>query len=187
WQPARDLFTRGAPLMEGQGKRLLLAVGLALGVMLLWNMIFPGEKPPEPPKDGSGSAGAISKVLPAKSKVCVPKPTGDGKPAIKAPAEVPDEIIKRSFPGKFAASFSNNGGALVSWVLLDSRYEKDPLKGEMISTKPNTGAFRVGFWEGSRKCLPEHQSWTFDKEKSNETTVVYTYKYEDVELTKVFT
>ena len=40
--------------MEGQGKRLLLAVALALGVMLVWNMIFP-SKPDDQQQAGSGS------------------------------------------------------------------------------------------------------------------------------------
>src|SRR5688572_26827612 len=172
--------------MEGQGKRLLIAVGLALGVMLLWNMIFPPEKPPEPPKDGSA---ATVKVIPAKSKVCVPKPTGDTKPADMKPAEAPDEVITRSFPGKLVAKFSSNGGALVSWVLDDPRYAKDHTKGELLATQKNTGAFRVGFWEGSSKCLPEHQVWTLDKARSPKdgTTVVYTYTYDGIELTKTYT
>ena len=35
--------------MQDQGKRLLLAVALALGVMMIWQVMFPGEKPK--PKD----------------------------------------------------------------------------------------------------------------------------------------
>jgi YidC/Oxa1 family membrane protein insertase len=44
--------------MQDQGKRLLLAVALALGVMMLWQVLFPpDEPPPKPPiADGSGSA-----------------------------------------------------------------------------------------------------------------------------------
>ena len=40
--------------MQDQGKRLLLAVALALGVMLLWNVIFPSKKadPPKPAPAG---------------------------------------------------------------------------------------------------------------------------------------
>jgi YidC/Oxa1 family membrane protein insertase len=178
--------------MEGQGKRLLLAVGLALGVMLLWNMIFPGEKPPEQPKDGSGSAAAVSKLQPAKSKVCVPKLPAGSKPVdMKPAAEAPDEIITRSYPGKLVAKFSSNGGSLVSWVLDDPRYAKDATKGELLPPQRNAGAFRVGFWDdkygASTKCLPEQQTWTFDKSQSTDTTIVYTYKYENIELTKAFT
>jgi YidC/Oxa1 family membrane protein insertase len=170
--------------MEGQGKKLMLAVGLALGVMLLWNMIFPPEKPPEAPKDGSA---AVVKSIPAKSKVCVPKPTADAKPADIKPT-APDEIITRAYPGKLTAKFSSNGGSLVSWVLDDPRYAKDATQGELLPAKQReTGAFRIGFWEGSRKCLPDHQVWTFDKKSSNDTKVVYTYAYDGVELTKTFT
>jgi YidC/Oxa1 family membrane protein insertase len=171
--------------MEGQGKRLLLAVGLALGVMLLWNMIFPPEKPPEP-TPGGGSA--VAKPIPAKSKVCAPRPTiVDGKPVDIKPVEAPDEIVTRAYPGKLTAKFSNNGAALVSWKLDDPRYAKDATKGELLAQQKHTGAFRVGFWEGSSRCLPEHQVWTFDKAASTDTKVVYTYAFNGVELTKTFT
>src|SRR5689334_21595180 len=42
--------------MQDQGKRLLLAVGLALLVMMTWQVLFPSKKPPpKPPGVGSGS------------------------------------------------------------------------------------------------------------------------------------
>ena len=42
--------------MQDQGKRLLLAVGLALLVMMTWQVLFPSKKPPpKPPTVGSGS------------------------------------------------------------------------------------------------------------------------------------
>jgi hypothetical protein len=38
--------------MQDQGKRLLFAVALMLGVLLLWQKLFP---PADQPKDGKGS------------------------------------------------------------------------------------------------------------------------------------
>ncbi|MBA3403152.1 MAG: hypothetical protein H0U13_00500, partial [Gemmatimonadaceae bacterium] len=119
--------------MEGQGKRLLLAVGLALGVMLLWNMVFPSEPPPEPPPgvgSGSGQTPATA-VATAKSKVCHAKPPADGKPVDMKPAESPVELVTRTFPGKLNAKFSAENAALVSWQLADARFQKDYTQGEL--------------------------------------------------------
>ena len=97
----------------------------------------------------------------------------------------PAEIITRTFPNKVEAKFSTHGGTLVGWRLNDPRYAKDATKGELMAEQ--AGSFAVGFWAGSNKCLPEHQTWTLDKARTNETTIVYTYAYDGVELTKVFT
>jgi len=175
--------------MEGQGKRLLLAVALALGVMLVWNMIFPSTPPDEPAQaqgSGSGSGGFAMVAPSAKSRVCIAKPaTGAPDEPAKLTLESPDEVISRTYPGKLDAKFSSNGGTLVSWRLNDPRYLKDYTKGELMAKQ--AGSFAVGFWAGSKKCLPEHQTWTLDKTKTNDTTVVYTYTYDGIELTKVFT
>jgi YidC/Oxa1 family membrane protein insertase len=71
--------------MQDQGKRLLLAVALALGVMMIWQVMFPGEKPkPKPATDGSGSA---AEVVPANNgfddevKPPAPPATGSGSAA----------------------------------------------------------------------------------------------------------
>ena len=41
--------------MQDQGKRLLITVALALGVMLVWNSVFHKDEPP-PPTTGSSQA-----------------------------------------------------------------------------------------------------------------------------------
>jgi YidC/Oxa1 family membrane protein insertase len=172
--------------MEGQGKRLLLAVALALVVMLLWNMVFPSKPPDEPPTTGSGSGKTpITAPVAAKSKVCYAKPAGPAPATDPKSAESPDEVITRSFPGKLTAKFSANGGSLVSWVLADARFQKDATQGELIAKQ--AGSFQVGFWQGSKHCLPERTVWTLDKTRTNETTIVYTLAHENLELTKVFT
>lgn len=171
--------------MEGQGKRLLLAVALALVVMLLWNMVFPTTPPDEPPATGSGSGKtAIAQPVAAKTKVKVCPATAIPAPDPKD-AESPVETIARSFPGKLNAKFSANGGTLVSWQLADARFQKDATKGELMAQQ--AGSFQVGFWDGSTLCLPERQIWTLDKAKTTDTTIVYTYAYQNLELTKVFT
>jgi hypothetical protein len=44
--------------MQEQGKRLLLACALALGVLLIWQTLSPSKKPP--PKVGQGSGSALT-------------------------------------------------------------------------------------------------------------------------------
>ena len=51
--------------MENQGKRLLLAVALALGAMMIFNMIW-GEKPkPDDAKKTQGSGSQVVHAPPA--------------------------------------------------------------------------------------------------------------------------
>ncbi len=176
--------------MQGQGKRLLLAVALALGVMLVWQMIFPSKPDELPPGVGSGSVGSngqpiVGTPVAAKSKVFYCKaPAGTNEPAKVSP-ESPDEIISRTFPGKLEAKFSSTGATLVGWRLNHPRYAKDHTQGELMAKQ--AGSFAVGFWAGSKKCLPERQIWTLDKAKTTETTIVYTYEYDGMKFTKAYT
>jgi hypothetical protein len=58
--------------MQDQGKRLLIAVALALGVLFAWNAIFHKEEPPPPDKAGS-----------AATKSAEPAGTTGAKPVAK--------------------------------------------------------------------------------------------------------
>ena len=125
--------------MEDQGKRLLLAVAIAFGIMLVWTMLFPPEQPEkkpevsetrggdggvEQPGDSPGKAGA-GKVA-GESGDQTAAPSGDKKPVVEAPTEqVRGEATTVVF-GKFdqfKAVLSTHSGALVSWELLGEKYE----------------------------------------------------------------
>jgi YidC/Oxa1 family membrane protein insertase len=162
--------------MEGQGKRLLLAVVLALGVMVVWNMIF-GKKTPEPtPGSGSGAALVAPTTVPATTGVCHAKATAEAGP---------ESRTELAFPNRFTATFSNRNGALVGWRLVDERFAKDPTKGELLPATANTGAFQVGFWRDSTHCLPAVTSWTLASK--TETELVYTWSDDKLALKKTFT
>ena len=186
--------------MEGQGKRLLLAVSLALGVMLVWQLVFPSKKDePDPAKVVSGSGSALvapTQALPppgigAPTQTPTPAPTSSGDPTappIVQSAEVPrgpEQTIDLAFPGKFTARFSSHGGALVSWKLDDARFERDGTKGEFLPTYPDTGAFYVNFWRGSKYVLPLRTEWVGTK--VSDTEIRYSLKTPELELEKVFT
>ncbi len=190
--------------MEGQGKRLLIAVALALGVMFVWQMIFPSKQPPQDDQtvaSGSGSGGAAAvagaKVVAATSKVCYATdpdapseaPTAtDAKPEHRSDAKLDAKLIERKFD-LLTAKFSTDGGTLVSWQLTDPRYQKDPNKGELLTDDPDHGAFQIGFWKkaSDQRCLPRHQVWTYDAQRSTDTSVVFTYTFDNMTFTKTFT
>ncbi len=179
--------------MEGQGKRLLLAVSLALGVMLLWNMIFPSDEKKPEPAPAIGSNGAIVVPVAPKSQVGVaPEPAGPAGtelPVAKTPPTCGGEhIIELSHPGQFTAKFCSYGGALVSWKLADPRFQKDQTKGELMAPFAGTGAFFIGFWSGSSRFLGAenaHQEWK--GERLSDTQVRYTYESNGLKLVKTFT
>ena len=146
--------------MEGQGKRLLLAVALALGVMLIWQKFLSPPKEDDKPKapiatDGSG--GTL--VVPASTVgVSTAPPPADATTQSELPLAA-EQTITLEFPNRFAATFSSWTGGLVSWKLADPRYERDQTKGELMASfiekdatgkeqvkrMPMTGAFQVNF------------------------------------------
>jgi YidC/Oxa1 family membrane protein insertase len=162
--------------MQDQGKRLLLAVALALGVMLLWNFIFPPKKEPTKPvatETGSGSnAGSAT----------APTPSGPVAPAeIEAPRGAETRIVL-AYP-HFTATFSSYGGNLVSYKLADHRYDRDQTKGELVAQEPDTGAFGVNFAR-STYVLPKKSEWK--GEKLSDTQVRYTIETENLSVEKMF-
>jgi hypothetical protein len=148
--------------MENQGKRLLLAVGLALGVILVWNMVFAPEKKEPPPKDPNAPV-----LVKATSTVGLSLEN----PAAQLPEPGPENTITLDFPGRFTATFSDRIGGPVSWKLADARYEKDQTRGELLPSVPGTGAFQVDFAK-STYVLPKNLTW--QGTKVSDTQVRYT-------------
>jgi YidC/Oxa1 family membrane protein insertase len=162
--------------MQDQGKRLLFAVALMLGVLLLWQKLFPTADPPKPGQgSGAGSAGS---GFAASSNANKPtSPIGFSEQLAPAPGTT----IDLAFP-KFTATFSSTDGTLSGWHLADSRYDKDATHGEMI---PAQGAdFLVGFTKDSTFKLPKHAQWI--GEKISDHQVTYKLSTPDVDVTKAF-
>lgn len=135
--------------MQDQGKRLLIAVALALGVMLVWNSVFHKDAPPPttasnqaPPKPVTPQVGVAAGGSAAPNQ---PAPTGSGTPApLAAPAVAanpveelprpPEEKLTLSFDN-VEATFSSYCGGLTAWRLMDKRYAHDATKGELLPTR----------------------------------------------------
>lgn len=153
--------------MQDQGKRLLLAVALALGVMLLWNVVFHKDEPPPPPN----AAGSQVAPKPATPQVGVasgstPAPaasagSGGSAPPAVAPGVQPVEELPRP-PEKrlelafdnVAATFSSYCGGLASWRLTDKRYANDPTKGLLL---PDRSLMTMTNPEGKAVPVPAEQ------------------------------
>ncbi len=171
--------------MENQGKRLLLAVTLALGVMLAWNMLFAPDKKEPAPGAGSGSAGAApSQLVKPRSQVGVSTDPSAPPSTDSAVTGTDESRISLEFPGQFTATFGSSTGSLVSWKLADPRFDKDQTRGELLPGVPGTGAMRVDFAR-STYVLPPGTRW--EGTKVSPTEVRYTAKSERIEITKTFT
>jgi len=191
--------------MQEQGKRLLLAVGLALGVLLIWTTFFQSKEEPPKPKAEAGS-GTAGQAQPAAVAGVVPIGRPAGAPA-EAPAPPAEPPITLAFD-RFVATFSSACGGLTSWQLTDKRYERDATKGELLPTRaqmtqidgsgkrvpvpdadlaklPGCGAFDVNFVSGSTYFVPEHAVWK--GEKVSPTEVRYRYANDQLEIIKDFT
>ncbi|HEY4181037.1 MAG TPA: membrane protein insertase YidC [Kofleriaceae bacterium] len=163
--------------MQETGKRLIVAVALALGVMFVFNMVFPQKDPPKPPVTdvGSGSAAAAG----SGSAGVTPSTTTVPEVTVQ---RGPEQKIVISYP-RFTATFSSYGGVLSSYHLSDPRYEKDQTKGELLPSMSDTGAFGVNFAR-STFVLPKQTEWV--GEKLGEGQVKFTYRTPELELEKVY-
>ncbi|HEY1554699.1 MAG TPA: membrane protein insertase YidC [Kofleriaceae bacterium] len=160
--------------MQDQGKRLLIAVVLALGVMLVWNAVFSPKTDDQKKKDQQATPTAPMQVNPSW-------PTTIVGSAPAAATHTKATTIALTFP-KFVATFSSKGGVLESWRLSDKRYENDETKGEMLAS--DRGAFAVGFTKESTYQLPADQDWT--GKQISDHQVEYTYSTPELDLVKDF-
>ncbi len=181
--------------MQDQGKRLLLAVGLAFLVMLAWSKFFQ-KAPPPAPAQGSGSAavangsGAGTTTNPGTNAA----PTPSNAPLVPtAPSDVKlgeEQLITLKYPN-VVATFSSYGGVLAKWHLTDERYQSDaslPGKGELLPTQPGTGAFAVNFdrtYTPSTYVLPARSEWSGTK--VDDHTVIYKISTPELDVEKTFT
>ena len=194
--------------MQEQGKRLLVAVALGLGVILLWNQFVHKDEPPPAAQHGSssGSAAGSAGSAPAPSAAMGwLSPIGPAEGAGGAPAKPGAEGSDITLPFQhFIATFSNSCGGLVSWKLIDPRYDRDSTKGELLPPRahitddgkpvpagdprlanlPACGAFDVNFVGGSTFFVPHDATWT--GEKVSPTEVRFRYTSDELTVVKDF-
>ena len=165
--------------MQDQGKRLIMAVALMLGVLYLWQAFF-GKKPDEPAK--KPTAGSNAPVQQQTGTVAVPDQVAT-TPETQTRPRGAEQKIELAFPN-VVVEFSSYGGVISSWKLTDPRYKADPTKGELVPTKYMTGELGVGFAKDSTYKLPKQTEWTGTKVAANQ--VQYTIRTDHLEVTKTF-
>jgi len=162
--------------MENQGKRLILAVALALGIVLIWNFLFPSAQKPKTPPPGPQTVEQKSTVSP------VGVPTGASE-APEAPSG-PEQVTVFDYPN-IHIELTNRDAKVMSWKLMDPKYRHDFYDGEMVRD-PSMGALGINFFK-SNIVIPQGARWQKlpdEEEKPNEAT--YTYDSSDLKVTKVF-
>lgn len=162
--------------MQDQGKRLLLAVGLALVVMVGWNYLF-SPPPSKPPAPGTPTA-QVQAPQPMRSSVGV---TLDGTTAALQPAPAEVRTLSLKFPS-FEVTFSERDAALTSWRLTGDKYEHDSTRGEMVGA--GQGLLLVNFARSSQ-VIPSGALWK--GEQVSPTQVRYEYRSDALTVSKTFT
>jgi YidC/Oxa1 family membrane protein insertase len=158
--------------MQEQGKRLILAVALMLGVLFAWQKFFaPKEEPKKP--------NVPAQTLP-QGPLTAPPQVGS---APESGSLGPEQKIKLAFPN-VVVEFSNRDAVVASWQLTDPRYVHDVSKGELVPNKLATGELAIGFSPDSTYKLPKQTEWTGTK--TSDRQVVYTLKTDGLEITKTF-
>lgn len=168
--------------MQDQAKRLLLAVGLALVVMVVWNQFISPPPPPKPATTQTAKDGAPVPVVStvARSQVGT-SVDGRAVPAPGAEQAQPEQKIALAFPN-LAIEFSNRDAALVSWRMTDSKYLRDPHLGQMVPV--GRGLLLVNFAR-STHVIPKGATW--QGEKLSDTQVRYHFRDDAIDVVKTFT
>jgi len=165
--------------MQDQGKRLIIAVALMLGVLWLWQSMF-AKKDDASKKPAQGSA-AVTPTTPTTG-VPMPQVVAYDNGSAAAPT-AKEETITLTYPNVIV-DMSNLGGMVKGWKLTDPRYQHDATKGELIPQKPGAGEMIVGFAKGSTYKLPAQTVW--QGKQTSPTQVVYTLTEGNLEITKTF-
>jgi YidC/Oxa1 family membrane protein insertase len=198
--------------MQDQGKRLLLAVALALGVFLVWSLFAKQDEPVKPAQTashttGSGAAPAPGQPgqIPAVPQIGPPDGSAGAQPS-------PAEAATLSLPfDRFVATFSSACGGLTSWKLTDARYQHDTTRGELLPARANMtavgsdgkpeppspaqlanlpacGGFDVNFVTAtSSYFVPRGALWKGEKVSPTEVRYSYGSPTEPLEIIKDFT
>jgi YidC/Oxa1 family membrane protein insertase len=170
-------------LMEDQGKRLLLAVVIALGIMMAWSQLFP---PDEPPRQVDEIVDTGERTPPEPAPPGAPVPTGavtgqaPGAPVLaEAPATErgPEQLYEFVFD-ELRAVFTSHGGTLRSWELAGDKYREG--KGgrtrqiDMVRTEEESWLpFSIGF--GDVELIPARSEWL--AERRSDTEIAFTWSY----------
>lgn len=113
---------------DGDQKRMLLAVVICAGILLLWNVLFP--QAPTKPKPGEGGPASAASVSSTDSKA---RTVGDGAPdaAPAAPVSIERKSLARfALEGRHSVDVTTDDGQLFTWDLEEDQYRDAGESGE---------------------------------------------------------
>lgn len=193
--------------MEDQGKRLLIAVAVAFAIMMLWNVLFPPDKPTEKPADQRAQQGQAAPGGPgapttpaagasvggtAPATGAAPSTAGapaSGTPAASGAAAAAPRGPEQTIVLESAAvrvEFTSWGGALRSWQLLGDQFHQTghpDLPEDLVRlSDPERRPFAISFSDGSTVMVPASAEWHGEKKSDRE--VVYTWQSDDLAIEK---
>ncbi|MCP4445879.1 MAG: membrane protein insertase YidC [Myxococcales bacterium] len=185
--------------MEDQGKRLMLAVGIAFGIMLLWTTLFPPEKPPKkiPEKEVAEQVEGKQTAASARSRGDAQR--GSASSGSATTGEVPveatpvktlprgEEQIFEFESGTVRARFSSYGGALTSYELMVPRLRNHKTNTPENLVRVDDEAYRnLRVWfEDSTFNIPRDAEWL--GEKRSDTEMRFTWESSDFRVVKDIT
>ena len=194
--------------MEDQGKRLLLAVAIAFGIMMLWTVVFPPDKPEKQPdkkpaaaetapapgatQPGAAQPGAAQPgaAQPGTEPGAQPDPSAPiaaGTPAAAAPvARGPEQLFTFSF-AEVEATFSSYDGALKHWKLLGDQFHvpgDESVPEDLVRIGDQLHAFSVRFADTSTHGIPPGAEWKGVKTSDRE--ISFTWESPDLKVVKRF-
>ncbi len=200
--------------MEDQGKRLLLAVAIAFGIMMAWNVLFPPNKPkkksdprPEqaqttpgtanvpgaaPSGAGSNAPGGVGSNAPDGVGSNAPSGVGSNAPGVvpkgkepAAEAACDERVVTLTDNETLSAAFSTCGAALKSWELLGKKFENRKLKKPINLVPPVGGHNAYLFATAFGSVIPNGVAWNIKSQSATE--VVFTWSGGGYEFEKRYT
>jgi YidC/Oxa1 family membrane protein insertase len=166
-------------------KRVVIAVVLSVGVLLLWTALFPPQKPPAPAAPVAQTQPAPGTTAPAAPGT----PTPAGAPSGTAPAVTnrPERLLEISTP-EVNYVFSSLGGVLVHAKLRAKQFldnPNDPNSGHDVvrSTDVADAAFRLTF---PPPGLPTPADGSWEATQPSREAVTFATDVGDVHIEKRF-
>jgi YidC/Oxa1 family membrane protein insertase len=147
---------------RSQNRRLILAAGLCLLVMLVWQYVFPPPRTVAPPKDGSAVVTSTAAQETATATRAATPAVAQQKQVPLSTYETSGSVMYDEEPHPYQVQLTNAGGGIERWVLpsykerdKDNRPTDDPIKlaDSTAQLTPEQAAFQqmagIRFLEGT--------------------------------------
>jgi YidC/Oxa1 family membrane protein insertase len=108
-------------------KRVIIAIALCIGFLVVWTKLVPGPKPPAPPPPAPAATPSPAAAPPTTAGTPAPAaaPTGTAAAAAAAPANRPERLVELLTP-EVRFVFSSLGGTLLHAQLRDAKFLDQP-------------------------------------------------------------